>query len=154
VLGAWPDAAEQLDGIGETIRHLLSVELRRAPLLTNPALVVDYLLGHAGRRIAEQVIALYLDGAGYLMRDEVVSVGSISRAPIHPREIVRRALELGSTSIIVAHNHPGGDPSPSEQDILVTRDLAAAAKLFEIELFDHFIVARTGWTSLRAEGLI
>jgi DNA repair protein RadC len=154
VLSDWPAAARQLEIIGQTIRYLLSAEVRTSTLLTNPSLVADYLSGHIAHSMTEQVIALHLNSVGYLIRDEVVSMGSLSRAPVYPREIIRRALELGAATIIIAHNHPSGDPAPSKEDIQATRSLAAAAKLFDIELFDHFIITRSGSTSLRSEGLL
>lgn len=146
--------AIMLDTVAATLRHTLVSEASRAPLLTSLSAAVDYLTHLIGHQIAEQVHALYLDTCGRLIRTEMTAIGSIRQAPIYPREIMRRALELGASSLILAHNHPSGDPTPSSEDILATKQVAAAAQLFDIELFDHIIVTRSAWTSLRAEGLL
>src|ERR1041384_1370046 len=97
---------------------------------------------------------LYLNAKNRLLLDETVVEGSINVAPIYPREIVRRSLEVGATALILAHNHPSGDPKPSGEDIRVTRLVAASAGALDIRLHDHVIVARGGWISLRAEGYL
>jgi len=103
-------------------------------------------------RPAEHVRLLYLNTKNELLRDEIVAWGAVNRVDISTREIVRRALELSATGMIIAHNHPSGDPAPSGADIAITRDLYQAARLFEIALLDHIIVARQGCFSFRAEG--
>jgi DNA repair protein RadC len=152
-LSAWPAAATQLDLIVRTARHLVTAELCSSHPLTNPERVAAFLAARIAHDVRESVITLYLDNAGYLIRDEVVSLGSIRQAPVHPREIVRRALELGAAILIIGHNHPSGDLAASDADIEATHALAAAARLFDIELFDHLIVSRFGWISLRARGI-
>ena len=89
-----------------------------------------------------------------MIRDELVSEGSIDQAAVHVREIVRRALELGSAALILVHNHPSGDPEPSRQDITLTRELMAALKPLGIAVHDHVVVGSKGQASLRALGLI
>jgi DNA repair protein RadC len=89
-----------------------------------------------------------------LIRDEQMSEGTVDQAAVHIREVIRRALELASTSIILVHNHPSGDPSPSQQDIRLTRQIVEVAKNLGIAVHDHIIIASGGHTSMRAQGLI
>jgi DNA repair protein RadC len=89
-----------------------------------------------------------------LIADEVQSTGTIDHTPVYPREIVKRALELGASAVILAHNHPSGDPTPSRADIEMTRDVAVAAKALRIEVHDHVIVERSGHSSFKALGLL
>jgi DNA repair protein RadC len=97
---------------------------------------------------------LFLNSKNRLLRDEVMSEGSINETPIYPREIMRRALELGATALILAHNHPSGDPQPSDGDVDATRRIARAARSLDIKIHDHVVVARSGWTSFRTLGLL
>lgn len=102
----------------------------------------------------EQVRVLHLDGQSRLMADETISNGTINESAVYPREIVRRALELGSRTLILVHNHPSGDPTPSRADVEITRRLASACKLFDLILHDHIVVADDQWRSFRALGLL
>ena len=88
------------------------------------------------------------------MRDELVADGSVDHAPVYPREVIRRALELSASALILVHNHPSGDPSPSQADISVTRQIIEAAKVFGLQVHDHVIVGREGTASFRSLGLI
>ena len=97
---------------------------------------------------------LYLDTKNRLIRDEHVADGSIDEAAIHPREVIRRALDLGAASLILVHNHPSGSPEPSRADIQMTQRIAEAGRLLGIEVHDHVIIGREGHVSLRAKGLI
>lgn len=124
------------------------------PLLGDGEAVRDYLFAHMAYQPTEQVRTLYLDTRNRLLRDEVVSSGSVNRVNISPREIVRRAMDLGATGMILAHNHPSGDPTPSKSDILITREILQAFNLFELRLYDHIIIGRRGWHSFRAAGLM
>jgi DNA repair protein RadC len=114
--------------------------------------VIDYLFAAMAHEPVEQLRILYLNTRNRLLLDETVAEGSVNVAPVYPREIVRRSLEVGATALILAHNHPSGDPRPSREDIRVTRLVAAASGALDISLHDHVIVARSGWISLRAEG--
>ena len=102
----------------------------------------------------EQFRVLFLDKKNQLIRDEVTNQGTIDQAPVYPREVVRRALELSASAVILVHNHPSGDPSPSAADIAVTKDVVAAAKPLGISVHDHLIVGRNGVESLRSRGLM
>jgi DNA repair protein RadC len=116
--------------------------------------VIDYLFFDMAHLPTERLRVLFLNAGNRLLDDETVADGSVSETPIYPREIVRRALEIGATGLILAHNHPSGDPRPSPGDVEATRRVAAAAQPLEIHIHDHVIVARSGWTSFRALGLL
>ena len=88
-----------------------------------------------------------------LIRDEVMSEGSIDQAAVHVREVIRRAMDLGSAAIILVHNHPSGDPSPSPDDAAMTQNVVEAGKMLNIEVLDHIVVARGGHVSLKERGL-
>ena len=134
--------------------HALRREALQGPVLGDSRAVMDYLFAAMAHEPVEQLRVLYLNTRNCLLFDETVVEGSINIAPIYPREIVRRSLEVGATALILAHNHPSGDPRPSREDIRVTRLVAAAADALDIRLHDHVIVARSGWTSLRAAGYL
>ena len=134
--------------------HALRREALQGPVLGDSRAVMDYLFAAMAHEPVEQLRVLYLNTRNCLLFDETVVEGSINIAPIYPREIVRRSLEVGATALILAHNHPSGDPRPSSEDIRVTRLVAAAAEALDIRLHDHVIVARSGWTSLRAAGYL
>lgn len=134
--------------------HALRREALHGPVLGDSNAVTDYLFAAMAHEPVEQLRVLYLNTRNRLLFDETVAEGSINIAPIYPREIVRRSLEVGATALILAHNHPSGDPKPSREDIRVTRLVAAAAEALDIRLHDHVIVARSGWISLRAGGYL
>jgi DNA repair protein RadC len=102
----------------------------------------------------ERVRVLYLDTRNRLIVDHHVGEGSVDEAAIHPREVVRKALDVGATALILVHNHPSGNPEPSRADIDITRRIAEAGRLLGIVVHDHVIVGREGHVSLKAKGLI
>jgi len=132
--------------------HSLERRIRCRPILANDRSVLDYLVANMAHQPAEHVRVLYLNTKNELLGDEIVGWGSVNRVDISPREIIRRALDMAATSLLIAHNHPSGDPMPSASDVAITRDLFQAARLFEINLLDHIIVAQQGCYSFRAEG--
>ena len=111
--------------------------------------VIEYLVIAMARLPVEEVRVLFLDSKNRLISDEVVSRGTISSAPIYPREILKRSLVLDASALIIAHNHPSGDPQPSEVDIEATERLVKAAKELDLTIHDHIIVGCEGWDSLR-----
>lgn len=164
LITAEPDTLAQA-GLGETsiaalkIAHasalrLLKRSTDRRPVLAGWQALQDYLHGAMAHRLTESARVLHLNTKNVLLRDEQVSEGSIDQTAIYVREVARRALELGSAAVILVHNHPSGDPSPSRQDIALTREVLAALKPLGIQLHDHLIVASGGHASLRALGLI
>ncbi|MBX9797816.1 RadC family protein, partial [Sphingomonas sp.] len=116
--------------------------------------LLDYLRADMAYLDIERVRVLHLNTRNVLIRDDLMSEGSIDEAAVHVREVVKRAMQLGSAAIIIVHNHPGGDPSPSRADIDLTRQIAEAAKRLGITVHDHIIIGRQGHVSLRAQGLI
>lgn len=146
--------ARYIGRIRDAFRHVLRGRLFEGPVFEASRTVVDYLNVSMAHEATEHVRVLFLNAGNRLIADEVVSRGSIMEVALSPREIVRRALEIGATALILAHNHPSGDPQPSKTDILVTHDVQRAAGLFEIIVFDHIIIARSGHVSLRAEGYL
>lgn len=124
------------------------------PLLNNDIAVMEYLRVVQGFARMEIVRTLYLDTGNRLLRDEVAARGTVDEAPIYVREIIHRALELGATGLILAHNHPSGDTTPSMADREVTRTLALAGRPLGIRLLDHILVSRSDAISFRALGYI
>ena len=129
-------------------------QIRRRPIIASGAALKNYLCAIAGASPREELRILFLDARQHLIRDEVFATGTVDEVPILPREIMRRALELGASGLILAHNHPSGDATPSQSDIAETRRVAHAARTLGIVLHDHVIVARAEWTSMRTLGLI
>jgi len=134
--------------------HSLRTEIADRPIISTLPALHDYLRAEMAHGTSENFRVLFLNSKNHLLADELVSLGTIDEAPIYPREVMRRALELGTTALIMVHNHPSGDPQPSRSDIAVTRDIADAGRQLGIRVHDHLIVARTGVTSFRQLGLI
>lgn len=136
----------------------LSVRLARSQACARPVLsswhaLVSYARTALAHLPREQFRALYLDRRNILLRDELLAEGTVDHAPVYPREVVRRALELSASALILVHNHPSGDPTPSQADITVTRQVVEAARLFGLQVHDHLVVGREGTTSFRTLGL-
>jgi DNA repair protein RadC len=123
-------------------------------VLSSADAVGDYLFAALGHQRRECVRVLFLNARNRLLRDESFGEGTPLGALLQPREILSRGLELGATALILAHNHPSGDPSPSRADVAATSRLAAAAALLDMRLHDHVIVAARGTTSFRLLGLL
>jgi DNA repair protein RadC len=149
-----PAAAEQLAIVQEAMQQATLAAISANPLFPNTLAAADYLMVRLAAEKSEQIRAMYLDSRHMLISDECVTRGSASHAPVFPREILRRALELGATSLILAHNHPSGDTTPSSADIAVTRALIEGGRTVEVRVLDHLIVSRSGCRSLLAEGLL
>ncbi|MGB5077537.1 MAG: DNA repair protein RadC [Sphingorhabdus sp.] len=138
----------------ETHKALLHTKISSHPVLANSQAVIEYLKATMAHLLFEQVRVLFLGLTNKLIGDKVVSIGTIDEAPIYPREIVKIALDLGATGLIIAHNHPSGDPRPSRQDVETTKKLIIVCREIKIEVHDHIVIASDGWTSMRANGLI
>ena len=138
--------AEQL----ETIREAYHAELRSRPVLSASRAVVDYLTASIAFNETESMHVLYLDKRNRLIVDDTHSQGTVDFCPVMPREIVKRALLLNASAIILAHNHPSGDPTPSSADIAMTHKIADACKVLGIDVLDHIIVGKGGHASMRA----
>lgn len=129
--------------------HVLETEIRSGPVVSGSASLIAYLRTNMAFSSIETVRVLHLNSRNMLIRDETVAKGTVDAVTIYTREIIARALELGSSGLILAHNHPGGDPTPSPEDVGVTKALANAAAAFDIEICDHVIVAAQGFSSMR-----
>ena len=136
-----------------TIR-MLRAEVAERPVLANWQALLDYLRADMAHHAIERFRVLHLNTRNMLIRDEVMSQGSIDQAAVHVREVIRRAIDLGSAAIILVHNHPSGDPSPSRADITITRAIANAGTAMGIVVHDHIIMGLNGHVSLKAQGLI
>lgn len=165
LLTAAPEELARVKGMGETsvaaikiaqaaALRLLRAEVAERPLLSNWQAVLDYLRADMAHHGNERVRVLHLNTRNMLIRDELMNEGSIDEAPVYVREVIRRAIDLKSASIILVHNHPSGDPSPSRADIDLTRAVVEAGKKLGIAVHDHIIVGTKGFVSLRGQGLI
>ena len=165
VIAAEPQALQEVKGLGEASVAALKVvqaaaaRLARDEVMARSVLgswdkVLAYLRTAMGRETTEQFRILFLDAKNGLIADEKQQTGTVNHTPVYPREVVKRALELGASALILVHNHPSGDPSPSAADIDMTREVADAAAKLDIALHDHVIISRHGHVSLRSEGLI
>ena len=117
-------------------------------------ILLDYVRVSMGFENIEQFRVLFLDKKNALLADEVQQKGTIDHTPLYPREVIRRSLEIGASAIILVHNHPSGDPTPSPADIDMTREVAEAGAKLGVTVHDHIIVARTGHVSLKSKGLL
>ncbi len=135
-------------------RRLARGALEKRTVLSSFSAVMDYCRTAMAYAEREQFRILFLDKRNALIADEVQGVGTVDHTPVYPREVVRRALELGASALILAHNHPSGDPTPSAADIHMTKDIVAIAQPFGISVHDHLIVGRNGQTSFRGLKLI
>lgn len=140
------------------IRETLSVVLERGageqPLIENGLALADTMHSEMAYLRVEQVRVAFLDAGRRLIRIEVMSNGTVLHAHIYPREIARRCLELSASSIVLIHNHPSGDPTPSAEDVLLTKRVRRALEAIDVSLLDHLVVARRGTVSFDASGLI
>lgn len=134
--------------------RLLRTRIADRPILSDWQALRDYLHADMAHRAIERVRVLHLNTRNALIRDDLMSEGSIDQAAVHVREVIRRAIDLGSAAIILVHNHPSGDPQPSRQDIALTREIIAAGKPLGISVHDHIVVGTSGQVSLRALGLL
>lgn len=134
--------------------RLLQAPIRNRPILGSWQSLLDYLHADMAHLGTERVRVLYLDTKNVLIANEPTSDGSVDEAAVYIREIMGRALDLHATAVIVVHNHPSGDPSPSQQDIRLTRDLIEAGRHLKVTVHDHIIIGANGHTSLRGMGLI
>lgn len=134
--------------------RLLRSEVLERPVLGSWQALIDYLHADMAHAAIERVRVLFLNNRNVLIRDEAMWEGSVDESAVHVREIIRRALDCHATALIIVHNHPSGDPSPSQQDIRLTKELVAAGKHMRIAVHDHVIIGAKGHSSLRAQGLI
>lgn len=146
-------AAGALCAVREAMLHVARADAFEGPVISNSDALIKYLQLDMATEPVERFRVLFLDAQNRLL-DETVADGSIKQAPVYPREVMRRALQVGATALILVHNHPSGDPRPSRSDIDMTRRIIDAGRELDVTVHDHLVVARTGWTSFRARGLL
>lgn len=134
--------------------RMLAGPIKNQPILGHWQALLDYLRADLAALTVERVRVLHLNSRNMLIRDELMAEGSIDQAVIHVREVIRRAMDLGSAALILVHNHPSGDPSPSRADIQLTRDIAEAGRKLGITVHDHIIIGANGHSSMRTSGLL
>jgi len=165
VLSAEPDSLLAVPGMGEASvaalkaareagLRVLRAEVAKGPVLSSWQQLLDYCQAAAGHAEVEEFRLLFLDRKNALIADERQQRGTIDHTPVYPREVVKRALELGAAALIMVHNHPSGDPTPSKADIEMTREVQKAAAVLGVTLHDHVILGRGRHASLRSLGLI
>ncbi|WP_248309829.1 DNA repair protein RadC [Bosea sp. WAO] len=165
VIGAPVSRLTEVKGIGESVAldlKIVEASLKRAmkgqvakkPVLSSWSSVIDYCRLAMAFAEREQFRILFLDKKNALIADEVQQTGTVDHTPVYPREVMRRALELSATALILVHNHPSGDPTPSGADMRMTRELVDIAKPLGIAIHDHIIVGRDGHVSFKGLGLI
>jgi len=147
-------AALDLKLVHEATRRVMEEKIARRCVVSSWSALLAYLkvtMQHNGR---EAFRVLYLDKKNQLVADEIMNNGTVDHAPVYPREVARRALELDASAVIFVHNHPSGDPTPSSADVDMTRQLVAALKPLRIDTHDHVVVGRDGVASFKALGLL
>ena len=165
IFNADRSALEQHPGMGETsaaamnivaiaARRMAREQVQSDPVLSSWQALIDYLSIDMAHLTVERVRVLFLDTQNRLVRDEHLGDGSLSEAAIHPREVIRKAMDLGAASLILVHNHPSGNPEPSRADVQITNKIAEAGRLLDIAVHDHVIIGKSGHVSLREKGLI
>jgi len=165
VLTASPEALMEVEGIKEVAATALKVvqasaqrlarhEVINRPILASWDKLLDYCHISMAHRDIEQFHLLFLDRKNVLIADEAQQRGTVDHTPVYPREVVKRALELNATAIIMVHNHPSGDPTPSGPDIEMTKLVREAAKAVGITLHDHLVIGKKGHVSFKSMGLL
>lgn len=165
VINAPADLLKETDFIGDAavtelkIIRAAAVQLMRSDVVDRPLLgswdaVISYCQAAMGYETREQFRILFLDKRNRVIADEVQQVGTVDHTPVYVREVLKRALELSATAIILLHNHPSGDPEPSRADIVMTRQIVDAARNLGIVVHDHIVIGREGHVSFKAKGLL
>ncbi len=165
VMAATPEQLQETDGVGPAAAVMIKVvqacalrmaqqEIIKREVIGSWKKLLDYLRMAMAEQKTEQFRLLFLDNKNALIADEEQQRGTVNHTPVYPREVVKRALELGASAIILVHNHPSGDPTPSQDDIEMTKEVAAAADKLGISVHDHIIIGRKGHASLRSLGYL
>lgn len=143
-----------LKAMREASVRLLKEQVSDRPVVSSWQQLLDYCRVAMADEATERFRLLFLDRKNRLIRDEVQQQGTVDHTPVYPREVIKRALDLGASALIMVHNHPSGDPTPSQADIAMTRDIQDIGAKLGITLHDHVIVAKGGTRSFRALGLL
>src|SRR5262249_50870382 len=164
VMSAEPDALSDaglglagiaaLKSVREAALRLMRVELQQRPVLGSWDKLIDYCSAQIAHNKVEEFHILFLDRKNVLIKHERQQRGTVDHTPVYPREVVKRALDLGASALILVHNHPSGDPSPSKADIAVTKEIVKAAQPLGLTVHDHLIIGRGHHASLRDLNLL
>jgi DNA repair protein RadC len=165
VIYAEESALREIEEVGDAVvaalksirisaQRLLKSEMRQRPIIQSWSALIDYCRLSMGRNSIEEFRVLFLNNKHILIADEVMQRGTVNHTPIYPREIIKRALEHAASSIILVHNHPSGDPSPSKADIEMTKKIVDAAATINIAVHDHVIISEQGHYSFKSFGLL
>ncbi len=165
VMGASLSDLQKVKGLSENSAVLLKVVnainvrvlkngIDKKPVLASWQKLLDYCHVAMAHEMREHFRVLFLNRKNQLIADEVQQVGTVDHTPVYPREIVKRALELGATAVILVHNHPSGDPTPSDSDIAMTEEVIRAAGALDILVHDHIIISQGGHISFKSLGLL
>ena len=165
VVAARPERLKEIEGMSDAAiievkivqqaaKRFAKSNLDKRQSLTSFSAVLDYCRTAMAFLDREEFRILFLDKKNVLIADEVQSIGTVDHAPVYPREVMRRALELNATAMILVHNHPSGDPSPSGPDIQLTQEIVALGKSLNVAVHDHLIIGRDGFTSFKGLQLI
>ncbi len=165
ILAAPADDLVKVDGVGETVAAYIKAiaelnsraareEIGKREVISSWTALTEYVRREIQHEAREQFRVLFLDRKNQLIIDEIMGRGTVDHAPVYPREIARRALEVQCSSLILVHNHPSGDPKPSRADIDITREIIDVLQPFDISVHDHLIVGTSGVVSFRSSGLI
>lgn len=165
ILAAPAEELVKVDGVGETVAAYIRAiaelhsragreTLQSREVISSWSALTTYVQREIQHEPREQFRVLFLDRKNQLLRDEIMGHGTVDHAPVYPREIARRALEVQCSSLILVHNHPSGDPKPSRADIDITREIIDVLQPFDITVHDHLIVGTAGVVSFRSAGLI
>ncbi len=165
VLAAPRERLKEVEGVGDRVVDELKLikafaertageAMRKRPVLSSWPALLDYCRTAMAFEEREQFRILFLDKKNQLLAEEVQQTGTVDHTPVYPREVIRRALELSATAIILVHNHPSGDPTPSRADIEMTRTIVEVGKPLGIAVHDHLVIGREGHSSFRGLGLL
>lgn len=154
VKGLSDNSAALIKVVHALTQRMLIEDVEQKPILSSWKKLLDYCHVAMAHEKREQFRVLFLNRKNQLIADEVQQVGTVDHAPVYPREIVKRALEHGATALILVHNHPSGDPTPSDSDIAMTEEIIRAARTLDVVVHDHLIIAKSGHASFKAMGLL
>ena len=165
VISAPVDQLQIVSGVGQTVIQELKIveaaahRLAKSKVIGRPAIsswdaLLEYCQTTMSHRQTEEFRVFYLDRKNILISDELLGQGTVDHVPVYPREIVKRALHLNASALILVHNHPSGDPTPSQQDIAMTKHIQAAADALGISVHDHLVIGKSREISFQSEGLL
>lgn len=154
VKGLSENSAVLIKSIHALVLRMLLEDVKNKPVLSSWQKLIDYCYVSMANEKREQFRVIFLNRRNQIIADEVQQVGTIDHAPVYPREIIKRALDLGASALILVHNHPSGDPEPSDSDIAMTAEIIRAGKALEVMVHDHLIISKNGHVSFKALGIL